>query len=117
MTDTNQNFSLRAGEALIVEVNIDQNLTGFEVKWATSFLSPNGCFSTTAILEKCSGNATLTIVDVANGLIEIPLSSSDTSPLTPGNYEHEVSIVDGSGNETVTTVGTMVITRKIINTC
>lgn len=117
MADTNQNFGLFAGDSLTVKITVSEDLTGFIVKWAASRLSRVGCFSSSPLIEKCSNDATLTIVDAVNGVIEFTLDGSDTDSLAPANYEHQLFIVDGFGNETTVTEGTMTINRRLNNTC
>ncbi len=122
MPATNQNFSLFVGDALTVEITVSEdgtpvNLTGFTVKWSTSRLDARGCFSATPVIEKCSNESTLFFVDILNGVIEFTLVDVDTESLSPGNYHHQLIIVDGTGNPTVVTIGTMVLTRRLNNTC
>ncbi len=123
MADTNQNFSLFKGNALTVEIIISDdandpiNLTGFTVNWSTSRLSPRGCFSSTPVIEKCSGLGSLIITDAVNGLVEFTLLGADTESLSPGNYSHQIVIIDGSGNSTTVTTGIMVLDPSLTPIC
>jgi len=122
MTDTNQNFSLRAGTTSTVQMTISDegsplNLSGFTVKWATSRQLSSSCFGEVALIEKCSNDATLTIIDAVNGVVEFTLDPADTVDLTQANYEHQLTTIDAFDNEEVVTEGTMTIKKRIVNTC
>lgn len=115
MADINQNFELFAGDSLIVQVTVSENLTGFSVKWGVSRVSTTNCFNSTPLLEKSSGAGQITIDDAINGIISFKLAKADTLDFNPANYYHQVLIIDGLGNEKVVTIGTMEILRRLNN--
>jgi len=71
------------------------DLSQTEITWG---LAPSSVADPRLIKTQNDG---VTITDAPNGTIEIELAPADTSPLTYGDYYHEVQVVDD--NDEVTT--------------
>lgn len=92
------------------------DLTGLVVKWALSRIAPSGQFTTTAIVEKCSNDGTLTITNPTGGLCELTLDPADTATLS-GKFYHELEVFDSGDNGVVVATGEITILRNVVNTC
>lgn len=92
------------------------DLTGLELKWAMSRVSEDGVYSTKAVVEKCTEDSTITIIDAPNGIIELSLTPTDTENLS-GIFYHQLEVFDGASSAIVVAEGTFTILRNIINEC
>lgn len=126
MAVLNQDISFYSGEIHTLNFtltdaeqtpNVPLDLTNLEVKWALSRISSRtGRFSTTPLLEKCSGDANITITDAANGQGNLSLTPTETAGLE-GTYHHQMIIEDALNNPTVVLTGTVTVLRRIVQTC
>lgn len=66
-----------------------------------------------SVTKTISGSG-VSITDGANGVLEVTLSSTDTSGLSAGSVRHQLTITDdGSGNQTVLAQGDFVLTETL----
>jgi len=68
---------------------------------------------TSKLSKTKSGNIAFTNAG-SDGKVDVPITQSDTSSLSPGSYQHQFAIDDdGSGNRTVAATGDFEITEDI----
>jgi len=100
MTKYEMTHSVRSGDDVTLVIKLVDtegaavDLTGTEITWG---LAPSPVVDPRLIKTQNDG---VTITDAPNGTIEIELAPADTSPLTSGEYHHEVQVVDGNGEVT-----------------
>jgi hypothetical protein len=111
---TYQNFELYSGNALTVEFTVYQNdgRTPFNLSGASAIWRLCSLFDPAPVITKTIG-AGLTITNAAAGIVSLSLSSSDTDPLGSQPYRHELEVIDGSGNPTTVTTGTVMINQSL----
>lgn len=119
--DINQNWAMFAGKVRVVEFilrDVDQvgepplNLSGASAVWGASRQGGNGCYSNVLSIEKRTDNATITITDAVNGVLEFRLEEVDTDSLL-GNYYHQLTIIDAVGDPLVVATGTITISKSL----
>lgn len=109
-----QNFSVAAGDEMIVNIDVDPDegftLLNCEIFWNV-YQQEHGVpkLDVDPIIEKTLHDG----IDVTNptaSQFAVTLTESDTISLLR-NYYHEVTIIDGDGNRTTPTVGIMTVTQ------
>lgn len=121
MPDINQNWTMFSGKVRVVEFALrDTNqvgeppldLTGANIFWNASRLSTTGCYSNTSSIEKRTDNATITVTDAVNGLLQFRLEEVDTDLLL-GNYHHELVVEDAVSDPLTVAIGTITISKSL----
>lgn len=114
MPAVNQNFSIPQGTAsqvdFVVNPKVGETLLGSVIYWNV-FALIQDIVQGPAIIQK-QLDAGIQIDDPVAQTFHANLVRSDTETLVPGNYYHEIVIVDGSGNPTTTTEGVMTLTAR-----
>lgn len=111
MTKTAQDVTMYAGDTVNIKVtvydsdnsNVRKNITGCTIKWV--MYDPD---DTGVMLTKTTPSG-ITVTDAINGELTIPVASTDTETVTPGNYRHEAEITDASNNVSTVLVGDFII--------
>lgn len=91
------------------------SLVGLTAKFTLSTLFPDGSYALTALLQKATGGAGITITDAAGGVLEVTLDPDDTVDLA-GDYHFQLEVFDGGGAGLVVATGTVTIRRNVANT-
>jgi len=105
MTTENQDFAIRQGESK----DLDVTVTDFEAGWdelTWSLATSNEAAG--SLLEKTEGVG-ITVTSEGNGTLTIAIDSEDTENLAPGDYYHQLKIVDTLGNVSIVFCGTMTV--------
>jgi len=114
----NQDFSLVAGDTLVVRVPIRKvngeayDLTGCTIEWGLKA----AWSGETPVLSLSNGvDGGISVVSPStSGYIDISLTSEDTVEITPGTYFHGCVITDSLGAVHSAFVGTVVVYPKVI---
>lgn len=115
------NFDMHAGDSKLLRITVTDastgavfNLTGCSAIWEASRelgASPFTFYSDPVVSKSTTDG--IAITDPTNGILEITLASVDTRGFQ-GNYYHELSVTDTSGNEQTVLVGTIAISKTLI---
>lgn len=86
------------------DTNMAQDISSYVVsgQLRRSLVSPNS-----------SANLVCTLIDAANGEIEISLSAANTANLKPGNYFFDISVKDNANNTSRLIEGIFIVTPSI----
>jgi hypothetical protein len=111
---TNQDFGIYSGNSPTISITVYQsdgvtplNLTGMTAQWRLCSL-----FDPTPIVTKTVG-AGISILNAAAGTVAISLTTADTDNLGGQPYRHELEIIDGAGNRTTVTTGTVTVDQSL----
>lgn len=100
--EEDRTFTLHARDSS----NAPKSLTGCTLTWRLGN-RPNFPWMQSNILSKST-----VITNTASGIYTVTLASTDTSNMH-GDYRHQTTCVDGSGNTTVVNVGRFRIRKDI----
>lgn len=53
------------------------------------------------------------ISDAVNGIIQVTLTAAQTGGLSPGKYNHQLTVTDNSGNDDVVTDGYLTVKESL----
>jgi hypothetical protein len=106
MTQENQNFTIWQGtdNTLTITDVAGAPITGASITWVMK----KSAIATVELITKKTG-AGIVITDGAGGVFTVELDPVDTATINFGDYYHEARIVDSSGNEDVTIIGTVTL--------
>lgn len=102
--DANRYLVGEDGFVTITLTNVDVSGSP-DIAWRVAGAEPAVGQNSTILIEKTLSAGEITIVDVATKVIRIKIDAADTEGLPPGDYYHEVRIVQGSGITTKPTTG------------
>jgi len=110
MGKINQNFTMWKGNYREVNFFIEDisSLDNCSAVWACSLT-----VETTAIITKSSSLSTQ--ITLSGKMVTVILNPADTSTMSPGNYYHELRLVDASGNPSTPAIGTMELKGVLIS--
>ena len=107
MTAEDQNFIMYPGDNKIIRVTVDDGVLP-----TAAVVDLSGVTEATWVLARRPGKpalvtkklslAEIAIPTPANGIIEVTLVPDDTKSLSPGNYYHELDVIDTGIRSTVT---------------
>lgn len=113
MAETNQDFTIWAGNDVVlritVEMNEDQVLLGAEIRWWMA----RSKWAATPLITKALG-AGIELTDDSQVAFDVTLDAADTEGLH-GAYYHEAEIIETNGKVSTVTVGSVTIRPTIVN--
>lgn len=90
------------------------NLTGAtSVRWWWSKKLANGGFSPTQVFQRSLGSG-ITLVSPSTGRLDIDFDRTQTRDLTPGDYYHELEVIDLAGRVQTVLQGTVTLEKDLI---
>lgn len=113
-----QNFSLAIDNDEVVSVLVqsplsDDTLDGSSVEWC-AYAQASGIPSGEAVIVKTTGSPSgVAILTSPPMTFTIGFEAADTASLDPGNYYHEATVTDVSGNRTTVLSGILTLTETL----
>lgn len=114
MAKIQQNFSLSAGDDIIISLDVNpdvESLVGTNITmrvYDQEFAVPIG----DPVITKDIDNG-LQISDPEYGIVLIQFDSADTMELTPKNYVYEITMYDTEGKRITVTEGVLTLNRTV----
>lgn len=111
------NFSLAIGDGIVVTLLVKSalgdTLAGSTIEWR-AYPAAYGVASPPAVILKGSESpGGITILSSPAMTFNIEFDEADTSELDPGNYYHETTVIDGSGNRSTVLSGILTLTETL----
>lgn len=103
--DKDLNFVHRNQDGLVVDI------TGATIVWALA----NSPLSKSRIITYTSPT-NVTITDALAGKYTVSIQDTDTEPLPPGEYYHEVRLTSAAGKKHTAAYGMVFVRRNVIDT-
>lgn len=92
-----------------------KNLTGITVQWALTKFKGGKATKAPVLSKTTVGGAGVQITNAVGGLCEVTIDAADTINLQPGDYYHELEVIDGSGRKLVVATGPVTLKLNVEN--